>query len=107
MPFMTEKKSVEQNGITLQASIRHAAERSKSITYLFSGSKHRPLKKLFFGKDNPLYHLCDQLTLERISEIGYQEFLNHAAKEKWGEELPSEVQIVTQNILTLFVVLYG
>ncbi len=76
---------------TLQASIRHAAERAQAITYLFSGSKHRPLRRLFNGKQNPLYELCDQMTLNRISEEDYREYLQQEAKKKWGHPLGGEV----------------
>lgn len=72
---------------TLQASIRHAAERSQSVTYLFSGSKHRPLRSLFNGKQNPLYELCDQMTIERISEEDYRDYLQVEAMQKWGYAL--------------------
>ena len=71
----------------LQASIRHAAERSQSVTYLFSGSKHQPLRRLFNGKKNPLYSLCDQMTIERISEEDYRIYLQAEAKKKWGYPL--------------------
>lgn len=78
---------LEESGIALQGSIRHAAERSKRITYLFSGSKHRPLKKLFHGKNNPLYQLCDQITLERVSSADYHVYLNKAAQQRWKRKL--------------------
>ncbi len=76
---------------TLQASIRHAAERSQSTTYLFSGSRHKPLRRLFTGKQNPLYELCDQMTIERISEKDYREYLQKEAKKKWGYELNESI----------------
>lgn len=72
---------------TLQASIRHAAERAQSVTYLFSGSKHKPLRRLFTGKQNPLYELCEQMTIQLISEEDYRNYLNKEAKKKWGYKL--------------------
>lgn len=75
---------LESKNAVLQASFRHAAERASAITYFFSGSKHRPLKKLFNGKTSPLYELCDQLQLERVSKADYKEFINNAAIKKWG-----------------------
>lgn len=72
---------------TLQGSIRHAAERSKKTTYLFSGSKHRPLKKLFNGKESPLYALCDLMTIQKIDPSDYQQFLDTAAMQRWGHPL--------------------
>lgn len=71
-------------GSSLQASIRHAAERATHITYLFSGSKHRALRRLFNGKQNPLYELCDQMAIGLVSEEFYREYIQESAKKKWG-----------------------
>lgn len=76
---------------TLQASIRHAAERAQSTTYLFSGSKSRPLRRLFHGKQNPLYELCDQMVIARISEQDYRDYLQAEAKKKWGYPLSETI----------------
>lgn len=76
---------------TLQGSIRHAAERAQKITYLFSGSKHRPLRRIFNGKENPLYALCETLELNKIAEDEYVAFINKAANKKWGKALTNEV----------------
>ncbi len=82
---------LESENTVLQASIRHAAERSSAITYLFSGSKHRPLRKLFSEKNNPLYELCDIMTIERIDPRDYKNFINKAAKKKWGYTLNDDI----------------
>lgn len=76
---------------TLQAAIRHAAERSERVTYLFSGSKHRPLRRIFNGKENPLYALCESMELFKISDEEYIHFINKAAIEKWGTFLDTEI----------------
>jgi uncharacterized protein len=87
MDEFQEISRIEPENNVLQASIRHAAERSSSITYLFSGSKHRPLKKIFRDKNNPLYELCEVMTIERIKSEHYKEFINRAALKKWGYPL--------------------
>ena len=79
---------------TLQGSIRHAVERSKQVTYLFSGSKHRPLRRMFSGKENPLYALCEPMELSKISDEAYISFINKAAIEKW--ETPLNTKILYQ-----------
>lgn len=76
---------------TLQGEIRHAVERSQQITYLFSGSKHRPLRRMFNGKENPLYALCEVMELDKITEEDYVSYINQAAIEKWGAPLNSEI----------------
>lgn len=81
---------IDENA-TLQGSIRHAAERATNITYLFSGSKHRPLRKIFNGKENPLYALCDVMELQKIADQDYVEYINKAAIEKWGTPINDDV----------------
>lgn len=76
---------------TLQASIRHAAERAQAVTYLFSGSKHRPLRRLFSGKENPLYSLCELFTLDRVQEQDYRDYLQHEALLRWEQSLDEDV----------------
>ena len=71
----------------LQASIRHAAEKASYVTYLFSGSKHRPLRHLFNGKQNPLYELCEQMTLGRIDADFYRCYLQEQSQKHWGYPL--------------------
>lgn len=75
---------------TLQASIRHAAERAQAICYLFSGSKPQPLLRIFNGKQNPLYELCDMMTINRITKKDYIEYLQAQAMTKWGKSLSDE-----------------
>ncbi|NDA48269.1 MAG: hypothetical protein EBY21_13565, partial [Alphaproteobacteria bacterium] len=43
--------------LSIEALIRHAVERSKAITYLFSGSRRHLLKEMFSHKNRPLYRL--------------------------------------------------
>lgn len=83
---------------TLQGTIRYAVERSKYITYLFSGSKHRPLRHIFSEKENPLYTLCEILEIGKIAKNEYIAYINKAALEKWGKPLTSEV---VETVLTL------
>lgn len=82
--------NIDKNS-TFQAAIRHAAEGSQSITYLFSGSKHQPLRRLFNGKQSPLYELCDLMTIERVSEKDYRSYLQKEAEKKWGSKLSEKV----------------
>jgi hypothetical protein len=75
---------------TLQATIRHAAERATNTTYLFSGSKHQSLRQLFNGKRSPLYELCDQMPLSLIDDSYYIDYLQNKSVQQWGEELTQE-----------------
>jgi hypothetical protein len=82
----------------IEASIRHAVERSKYITYIFSGSNRQLLTQMFHDKRRPLYHLCELMKLERISLSDYAVFIQAAAKKKWKKELAKNV---IQTILDL------
>ena len=75
----------------IEAAIRHAVERSKKISYIFCGSKRHLLNEMFSHKSRPLYHLCDLMTLDRISTASYTEFLNKLSKEKWKKILEHDV----------------
>ena len=48
----------EKNYHSIEASIRHAVERSENISYVFSGSNRHLLKQMFGGQGRPLYRLC-------------------------------------------------
>lgn len=71
----------------VEALIRHAVERSQTITYLFSGSNRHILGKMFSQSSRPLYRLCRIMTLERIQEKEYIPFINKVALLKWKKPL--------------------
>lgn len=81
---------IEQNK-SVEALIRHAVERSRSIAYIFSGSNRHLLMDMFSKSDRPLYRLCQPMTIARISEADYALFLNEASLVHWKEPLPDEV----------------
>jgi len=75
----------------IEAAIRHAVERSKNVSYIFCGSKRHLLNEMFSDKSRPLYHLCDLMSINRISNKAYSNFLNKMAKTKWKKPLSSDV----------------
>jgi len=81
---------IEQH-IAVEALIRHAVERSKAITYVFSGSNRHLLGEMFSKSDRPLYRLCQAMMLNRIEGQEYTKFLNKAAKKQWGKNLSENV----------------
>lgn len=87
-------------GHEVEASIRHAVERSRWVTYIFSGSNRRLLTQMFNDKRRPLYHLCELIKLNRISREEFSKFIQSAAKKKWGgtfsEEAVKEILNATQ-----------
>lgn len=68
---------------SLEASIRHAVERSKNVFYVFSGSNRTLLEAMFKNKERPLYHLCDEIKINRINKDDYFKFIEKAAQKNW------------------------
>lgn len=91
---ITEAKSAK----SIQGAIRHIAQSTETITFIFSGSNRRLLLELFDNKSKPLYMLCDMLHLERMSSESYYPHLQALAKAKWHTELP---HIVFAKIMAL------
>ncbi len=75
----------------IEASIRHAAERSQNVNYFFSGSDRHMLEQMFSSKSRPLYRLCHLMTLGRIHRTDYENFIQAAAKKQWKAMLSDEV----------------
>lgn len=80
-----------KNAKAIQEAIRHVAQESNELVFLFSGSHRHLLLEMFDDKSMPLYMLCDKLYLERIHSSDYKKHLNRLALRKWGETLPDRV----------------
>lgn len=78
-------------GAGVEGAIRHVAQKTKYLTFIFSGSDRRLLKSMFDDEARPLYKLCKQLTLERIGYEDYKKHLNKAAMVAWGKEIEEDV----------------
>lgn len=91
--FLDEMQQVSflKNAHSIEASIRHAVERSQNVTYCFSGSSRHLLKKMFGDKERPLYRLCHTLEIGRIASEHYVGYLNQCAKVRWDKTLPLDV----------------
>lgn len=83
----------------LEAAIRHAVERSKNITYIFSGSSKHLLSRMFGDDSRPLYKLCHVMELEKIEASHYVDYINVNAKIKW-RKLFDEGRVCTILYLT-------
>lgn len=75
---------------SLEASIRHAVERSKNVFYVFSGSNRSLLEAMFQSKERPLYHLCDEIKINRINHDCYIKFIEKASKVNWKNAISIE-----------------
>lgn len=91
--FFDEFQQIGQlgKGMSIEGAIRHLAQETKNIVFIFSGSNRHLLATMFEDSNRPLYKLCDQINVERISEDDYTQFLNHVANEAWSCDLNNEV----------------
>jgi hypothetical protein len=81
----------EINNHAIEASIRHAMQYSKQVSYIFSGSNRHLLLSMFNNKNRPFYNSCEIIKLERISADDYRLFIQQAARAQWGKPLPTTV----------------
>lgn len=86
-------------GVGIEGAIRHVAQKTKYLTFMFSGSNRRLLKSMFEEETRPLYKLCRQLYLKRIEFEDYRLHLKKIAKKTWKKEL-SEAAIKTITTLS-------
>ena len=68
----------------VEAAIRHAVERARHVTFVFSGSHRHLLEQLFTDRSRPLYLLCEPMTLERIPGPEYGRHLSQWSRRTWG-----------------------
>ena len=74
-------------GRGIEGAIRHVAQETKNLSFVFCGSNPHLLRTMFEDERRPLYKLCRKLVLDRISEDHYKKHLNKAAKGIWTGEL--------------------
>lgn len=98
--FMDEFQRLSQitESIAIEGSLRHIAQSSKNIMFIFSGSNRNLLSKMFDDKSKPFYKLCDRIILDRISKDDYLPFIQGKSKERWREVIS---QNVTEQILDI------
>ncbi len=91
--FMDEFQQIGQlnDRHSVEAAVRHAVERSKNVSYVFSGSNRHMLLQMFSEKSRPFYKLCETMVLQRIAEMDYITFIQKHAKLRWKKELHQDV----------------
>ncbi|MFI4956067.1 MAG: hypothetical protein ACHQAX_02535 [Gammaproteobacteria bacterium] len=75
----------------IEGAIRHVAQESESLCFIFSGSNRHILATMFDDQGSPLYMLCDRINVERIHEKDYVNYLNDVSMKTWKKKLPNEV----------------
>jgi len=74
----------------IEAAIRHEAQISKNIMYIFSGSNRHLISDMFFDSNRPFYKLCDTIHLGRIAKEHYESYFQSAAQKRWNKKLSQD-----------------
>ncbi len=63
------------DGGQIEVEMRSKIQQHESVSYVFMGSQHHLVAKMFAGANRPLYHVGKLFDLGRISEIDFAEFI--------------------------------
>jgi AAA+ ATPase superfamily predicted ATPase len=77
-------------GKAIEGAIRHFAQESEHVVFVFSGSNRKLLQKMFNDRSHPLYALCDEIHVDRIDAHYYETYLQYVAKQTFKKELPKK-----------------
>ena len=97
--FQEVERVAKDQGI--EGAIRHVAQETQHFSIIFSGSKRHLLKSMFNDRNKPLYRLCDEIILSRISDVHYIEFIQAFAVKRWRDKIPSDafqkIMLITEK----------
>lgn len=90
--FLDEVQEIGKlaSGRGIEGAIRHVAQQTSYISFIFSGSNRHLLQHMFYDSARPLYKLCDRITLERISERDYREHIDKLSQKRWGKKISNK-----------------
>src|SRR3990167_2219861 len=74
----------------VESSLRFVAQKTKNISFIFSGSSRHLLSMMFEDRSRPLYKLCHKIPVQRISAGHYKNFINKFSRVRWKENLSNE-----------------
>jgi len=75
----------------VEGGIRSAAQETKYLSLIFSGSNRHLVESIFQNEGRPLYKLCKKLKIDRISADHYEKHLHKAAITMWGNPISDDV----------------
>ncbi|MCX7121006.1 MAG: hypothetical protein NTZ67_04435 [Gammaproteobacteria bacterium] len=79
------------NSRGIEGAIRHVAQTSENLIFIFSGSNRHILAMMFDDRSRPLYSLCDRITVNRIHKEDYIKYINKVAKKRWKVKLDQSI----------------
>lgn len=74
----------------VESSLRFVAQKTKNISFIFSGSSRHLLGKIFDDRSRPLYKLCHSIPVHRISTDHYENFINKLARIQWKHNFSTD-----------------
>ena len=87
-----------QDSMVIEGALRHIAQKSQYIIFLFSGSNRHLLSNMFDDSTRPLYKLCDRIVLERINRENYIPFIAQIARHTFKKNLAEETIETILNV---------
>jgi len=87
--FLDEIQEISKlaEGKGIEGAIRHVAQQSKYLSFIFSSSNRHLLQSMFYDSARPLYKLRGRINLERISEADYTKHLLKLSTKRWEKPL--------------------
>ena len=76
---------------TLEATIRACAQSTNNISFVFSGSNRHLMEQAMGDIERPLYHHCQPIKIDRISEKSYRQHIQLAASETWQCSIDNDI----------------
>ena len=87
--FIDEFQEITQteSSRAIQGALRHVAQETSDLIFVFSGSHRHLLLTLFDDKALPFYMLCDKMHIKRMSSKDYAPYIQKAARDRWHSEI--------------------
>lgn len=91
--FIDEMQAITEIPISdeMESSLRFIAQKTKHISFIFSGSNRHLLSKIFDDRSRPLYKLCHKMIIQRIAPEHYKLYINKLAKREWQQVFSDDV----------------
>lgn len=69
----------------IQGALRHFAQKSTHISFIFSGNNLCLLKHMFSQQTMPLYQLCDTISVGKLNKGLYKSYLHKVSKHHFSQ----------------------
>lgn len=100
--FVDEMQTIVDSDMRdeFEADLRFIAQKTRHMSFIFSGSNRHLLSKIFDDKSRPFYKLCQKMHIDKIAAEHYHKHLQIFAKQQWRQALPNTVLTAITNLTT-------